>query len=100
MVSIREQRTAEIQRGRPATPSAAAGRVVGAGFPAFSGAQAKFDRIENQLIDFEDELVALADLHNIQTGLEADFAELERKNAIEEELQEMKRERSLPTQST
>jgi phage shock protein A len=85
----RKQRTL-LARHRAA--QARVHRVAGAGFPAFSGAQAKFDRIENQLIDFEDELAALADLHNIQTGLEIDFADMERQRAIEEELQEMKRD--------
>jgi len=97
-----EARLAEARRKQRtllARHSAALARVelhrfAGAGFPAFSGSQAKFDRLENQIIDFEDELTALADLHNLQTGLEADFAELERQQAIEGELQEMKREKS------
>src|SRR5439155_14408331 len=89
----RKQRTL-LARHRAAQARVELHRVAGAGFPAFSGAQAKFDRIENQLIDFEDELAALADLHQVQNGLEADFADLERKNTIEEELQEMKRETS------
>jgi phage shock protein A len=89
----RKQRTL-LARHRAALARVELHRFTGAGFPAFSGAQAKFDRLENQIIDFEDELTALADLHNIQNGLEADFADLERHNAIEEELQEMKRERS------
>jgi phage shock protein A len=88
----RKQRTL-LARHRAAQARVELHRVAGAGFPAFSGAQAKFDRFENQLIDFEDELGALADLNNIQTGLEVDFAELERQQAIEEELQEMKREK-------
>src|SRR5262249_19989782 len=89
----RKQRTL-LARHRAAQARVELHRVTGAGFPAFTGAQAKFDRFENQLIDFEDELAAIADLNNIQTGLEVDFAELERQQAIEEELQEMKREKS------
>jgi phage shock protein A len=89
----RKQRTL-LARHRAALARVELHRFAGAGFPAFSGSQAKFDRLENQIIDFEDELIALADLHNIQTGLEADFVELERQNAIEAELQEMKREKS------
>ena len=89
----RKQRTL-LARHRAALAHVELHRFAGAGFPAFSGSQAKFDRLENQIIDFEDELTALADLHNLQTGLEADFAELERQQAIEGELQEMKREKS------
>ncbi len=89
----RKQRTL-LARHRAALARVELHRFAGAGFPAFSGSQAKFDRLENQIIDFEDELTALADLHNLQTGLEADFAELERQQAIEGELQEMKREKS------
>jgi phage shock protein A len=89
----RKQRTL-LARHRAALARVELHRFAGAGFPAFSGAQAKFDRLENQIIDFEDELTALADLHNLQTGLEADFAELERQQVIEGELQEMKREKS------
>jgi phage shock protein A len=88
----RKQRTL-LARHRAAQARVELHRITGAGFPAFSGAQAKFDRIENQLIDYEDELAALADLHNIQNGLEADFADLERQQAIEQELQEMRREK-------
>jgi phage shock protein A len=88
----RKQRTL-LARHRAAQARVELHRVVGAGFPAFCGAQAKFDRIENQLNDFEDELTALADLHHVQTGLEADFAELERQNAIEDEMEAMKREK-------
>ncbi len=89
----RKQRTL-LARHRAALARVELHRFTGAGFPAFSGSQAKFDRLENQIIDFEDELAALGDLHNIQNGLEADFADLQRHNAIEEELQEMKREKS------
>jgi phage shock protein A len=89
----RKQRTL-LARHRAALARVELHRFAGAGFPAFSGSQAKFDRLENQIIDFEDELTALADLHNIQNGLEGDFAELERQNVIEAELQEMKREKS------
>jgi phage shock protein A len=89
----RKQRTL-LARHRAALARVELHRFAGAGFPAFSGSHAKFDRLENQIIDFEDELAALGDLHNIQNGLEADFADLERHNAIEEELQEMKREKS------
>ncbi len=89
----RKQRTL-LARHRAALARVELHRFAGAGFPAFSGSQAKFDRLENQIIDFEDELAALGDLHCVQNGLEGDFAELERQNAIEAELQEMKRERS------
>src|SRR6266436_1331425 len=92
-VARRKQRTL-LARHRAALARVELHRFAGAGFPAFSGSQAKFDRLENQIIDFEDELAALGDLHNIQNGLEGDFAELERQNAIEAELQEMKREKS------
>jgi phage shock protein A len=87
----RKQRTL-LARHRAAQAQVELHRVAGAGFPAFSSAQAKFDRIENQLIGFEDELAALAYLHNIHTGLEVDFAELERHNQIEEEFQALKKE--------
>ncbi len=93
LAEARRKQRMLLARHRAAQARVELHRVVGAGFPAFCGAQAKFDRIENQLIDFEDELVALADLHHVQTGLEADFAELERQKAIEDELQEMKREK-------
>jgi phage shock protein A len=88
----RKQRTL-LARHRAALARVELHRFTGAGFPAFAGSQAKFDRLENQIIDFEDELAALGDLHDIQNGLEADFVELERQNAIEAELQEMKREK-------
>ena len=92
----RKQRTL-LARHRAALARVELHRFVGAGFPAFCGSQAKFDRIENQLIDFEDELVAQAaldDLHHVQSGLEVDFADLERRNAIEDELQILRREQS------
>jgi phage shock protein A len=89
----RKQRTL-LARHRAALARVELHRFAGAGFPAFSGSQAKFDRLENQIIDFEDELTALADLHNIQNGLEEDFTELERQSAIEEELKQMKQEKS------
>jgi len=89
----RKQRTL-LARHRAALARVELHRFAGAGFPAFSGSQAKFDRLENQIIDFEDELAALGDLHNVQNGLEGDFAELERQNAVEAELQEMQQERS------
>jgi len=92
LAEARRKQCMLLARHRAAQVRVELHRVAGAGFPAFSGAQAKFDRIENGLIDFEDELAALADLHQVQNGLEADFAELERKNAIEEQLLEMKRE--------
>lgn len=94
LAEARRKQRSLLARHRAALARVELHRVVGAGFPAFCGAQAKFDRIENQIIDFEDELVALADLHNIQHGLEGDFAELERRQVIEGELQEMKREKS------
>jgi len=85
----RKQRTL-VARHRAALARVELHRFAGAGFPPFSGAQAKFDRLENQIIDFEDDLAALADLHNVQNTLEADFADLERQHAIEEELQSLR----------
>jgi phage shock protein A len=94
LAEARRKQRALMARHRAALARVELHRFVGVGFSAFSGAQAKFDRFENQIIDFEDELTALDDLHNIQNGLEADFTELERQSAIEEELQDMKREKT------
>jgi phage shock protein A len=94
LAEARRKQRSLLTRHRAALARVELYRFAGAGFPAFSGSQAKFDRLENQIVDFEDELAALADLHNVHNGLEVDFAELERRQVIEAELQGLKREKS------
>ena len=92
LAEARRKQRSLLARHRAAMARVELHRVVGAGIPAFCGSQAKFDRLENQLIDFEDELTALSELNQVQTGLDADFADLEREHAIDEELEALKRE--------
>jgi phage shock protein A len=98
-----EARLAEARRKRRsllARHAAARVRVelqhMGAGFPDFHNAQAKFDRLENRLVDYEDELAALAELHPVCGGLEREGADLERERAISEELEGLRREIGKP----
>ncbi len=92
LAEARRKQRALLARHRAAKARVELHRVVGAGIPAFCGSQAKLDRLENQLIDFEDELAAWAELNQVQTGLDVDFADLEREQAIDEELEALKQE--------
>jgi phage shock protein A len=92
LAEARRKQRSLLARHRAAKARVELHRFVGAGIPAFCGSQAKFDRLENQLIDFEDELAAWAELNQVQTGLDVDFADLEREQAIDEELEALKRE--------
>jgi phage shock protein A len=65
---------------------------VGGGAVDFHSSQAKFERLEDQLVQFEDELAAQAELNHALGGLEAEVADLEREQAIEADLAALKRE--------
>jgi phage shock protein A len=65
---------------------------TGAGLAGFPNAQAHFDRLENRLVEFEDEVAAQAELALEGGGLEGELADLERERAVNEELAELERE--------
>jgi phage shock protein A len=92
LAEARRKQRSLLARHRAALARAELHRFAGAGMGAFCGSQAKFDRLENQLIDFEDELAALGELDQVHTALDADFADLEREQAIDEELEALKSE--------
>jgi phage shock protein A len=58
----------------------------------FGASQARFDRLADRLSQRVEERAAEADLHDL-SGLEAEFTDLERRLAIDQELEAMKRER-------
>jgi phage shock protein A len=98
-----EARLAEARRKRRsllARHGAAKVRVelnrVGAGFPDFHNSQTRFDRLENRLLEYEEELAAQAELHQVGGGLEGEVADLERERAITEELEALRREIGTP----
>jgi phage shock protein A len=92
LAEARRKQRSLLARHRAAKARLELHRFVGAGMPAFCSSQAKFDRLENQLIDFEDELAALSELNEVETVLDTDFADLQRDRAIVEELEALKRE--------
>jgi len=69
-------------------------RHLGAGRAGFATSLGKFDRWEDRLSRCTDELTAEADLQDA-TGLEAEFVDLDRRRAIEQELESLKRERAV-----
>jgi phage shock protein A len=64
---------------------------LGVGRPDFGVSQDRFAQLEDRLSQRVDELAAEADLHDL-SGPEAEFTDLERRLAIDRELEAMKRE--------
>jgi phage shock protein A len=87
-----KQRTL-VARHRAAQVRVQVHRELGVGRSGFATSQARFDRWEDRLSRCTDELAAEADLHDA-AGLEAEFADLDRQQAIEQELESLKRERA------
>jgi phage shock protein A len=92
LAEARRKKRSLVARHRAAEARTQIHRLVGAGFPDWGTSLATFDRLENRLIDFEDHLAAQTDINPVHTGLEIEFAELEREQAITEELETLKRE--------
>jgi phage shock protein A len=65
---------------------------AGPGIAGFGSSQARLDRLENRLVEFEDELAAQAELSQVSDGLEGELSDVEREQAVTEELEELKRE--------
>jgi len=57
----------------------------------FQGPFAKFDRLENRLADFNDDLQAQMEVARLNGDLEAELAALENQKRIDEELQALKK---------
>ncbi len=68
-------------------------RHLDVGRTNFGASAARFDRLADRLSRHVEELAAEAELHD-PSGLEAEFTDLERRLAIDQELEAMKRERS------
>jgi phage shock protein A len=87
-----KQRTL-VARHRTAQVRVEVHRQLGAGRAGFVTSEARFDRWQDRLSRSADELAAEADLHDA-AGLEAEFDDLDRRRAIEQELESLKRERA------
>jgi phage shock protein A len=67
-------------------------RHLDVGRTNFGASAARFDRLADRLSQRVEELTAEAELHDL-SGLEAEFTDLERRLAIDRELETLKRER-------
>jgi phage shock protein A len=90
LAEARRRQRALVARHRAARVRVEVHQAVGVG--GFDAAHAKFERLADRLVEFEDEVAAQAELHQALDGLEAEFADLEREQAVAAELEALKRE--------
>jgi phage shock protein A len=94
LAEARQKQRTLLARHRTAQVRVEVHRHLGAGRAGFASSEARFDRWEDRLSRCTDELVAEADLQDA-AGLEAEFADLDRDQAIEQELESLKRARTV-----
>jgi phage shock protein A len=99
LAEARRKQRSLLARHRAAQARVEIQKFVGTGVADFGASQAKWDRLEQRLEDFEDDLAAQAEL-NGGAGVEAEFAALDRQQAIDDELEALKRERDAGKQGT
>jgi phage shock protein A len=93
LAEARQKQRTLLARHRTAQLRVEVHRQLGAGRAGFASSGARFDRWEDRLSRCTDELAAEADLQDA-AGLEAEFADLDRDQAIEQELESLKRART------
>jgi phage shock protein A len=90
LAEARRKQRSLLARHGAARVRAAVSRA-GVGIAGFGNAQAQFDRLENRMVDFEDELAAQAELSQDSGELERELVDWERERAVNEELEALKR---------
>jgi phage shock protein A len=91
LAEARRKQRVLVARHRTAQVRVEVYRHLDVGRLNFGASQARFDRLADRLSQRVEELAAEAELCDL-SGLEAEFSDLERRVAIEQELEAMKRE--------
>jgi phage shock protein A len=93
LADARQKQRTLLARHRTAQVRVEVHRHLGAGRAGLASSEARLDRWEDRLSRCTDELAVEADLQDA-AGLEAEFADLDRDRAIEQELEGLKRART------
>ena len=93
LTAARHKQRVLLARHRTAQVRVEVSRHLGAGRTDFGGSEVCFDRLADRLTQRVEELVAEAELRD-HSGLEAEFIDVERRLALDRELEAMKRESS------
>lgn len=91
LAEARRKQRSLLARHRAALAQAELHRALGPGLPDLGTPGAKFERLENRLLDLEDELAARVELQGAWGRLEEEFAELESEHEMDRELEALKR---------
>lgn len=89
----RRKQSALLARNRAARVRAEFNRLTASGIPDLNAPWDKFNRLEDRLLDFEDEVAARAEIQHPVPDLSAEFAELETDQQVDDELAAMRAER-------
>jgi phage shock protein A len=95
LAEARRRQWAILARRRAALAQGEVNRFEGSGMLQCDTQLAQFDRLEQVLAEFEDEVAAQAELGQPAAGLEAELSNLEREKAVDAELAALKQERGL-----
>jgi phage shock protein A len=92
LAEARRKQAALVARHQAAKARRELCAVAAEGIPDPATFRARFDRLEHQLLAFEDEALALGEIHLAGSGLEGEIGDLENERAVSQELHALKQE--------